>query len=138
MPAYFIDTWLWIALLDEKRQEHETAEAIIDDIMAGTDLIYTSEMVFTELLAWFSKRGAKLRAVVVEIIEEIRFESRITVLDQTHMQFERALARYKMYQDKEWSLTDCASMIAMADHNIPCAITNDHHFAQAQFMIRNS
>lgn len=138
MQTYFIDTWLWIALVDETRSEFAIAEKITDEIFAGTQALYTSEMVFTEFLAWCSGRGTQLREIAVEMIEGIRAEPRVIVVAQTHLQFQRSFERYKQFKDKEWSLTDCASMIAMADHNATCAITNDKHFTQAMFTIRNS
>jgi predicted nucleic acid-binding protein len=35
--------------------------------------------------------------------------------------------------DKEWSLTDCTSMIVMGHEQITLALTSDHHFEQAGF-----
>jgi uncharacterized protein len=37
--------------------------------------------------------------------------------------------------DKEWSLTDCISFVAMNERNITDAPTSDHHFEQAGFRI---
>jgi len=37
--------------------------------------------------------------------------------------------------DKEWSLTDCISSVAMNERNITDALTSDHHFEQAGFRI---
>jgi predicted nucleic acid-binding protein len=37
--------------------------------------------------------------------------------------------------DKEWSLTDCISFIAMEDRGITEAMTADHYFEQAGFTI---
>ena len=38
-------------------------------------------------------------------------------------------------RDKEYSLTDCASMNAMRLESIPEVLTNDHHFKQEGFTI---
>ena len=37
--------------------------------------------------------------------------------------------------DKEWSLTDCISFVAMNERDITDALTSDHHFEQAGFRI---
>jgi len=37
--------------------------------------------------------------------------------------------------DKEWSLTDCISLVVMNERGITDALTNDHHFEQAGFQI---
>jgi predicted nucleic acid-binding protein len=36
--------------------------------------------------------------------------------------------------DKEWSLTDCISFVAMREHGIWEALTGDHHFEQGGFV----
>jgi predicted nucleic acid-binding protein len=37
--------------------------------------------------------------------------------------------------DKDWSLTDCISFIAMEDQRITDALTGDKHFTQAGFRV---
>jgi predicted nucleic acid-binding protein len=51
--------------------------------------------------------------------------------------FERAFAVYAKFADKEWSLVDCASFEMMRDEKLKDALTNDGHFTQAGFVIRN-
>jgi predicted nucleic acid-binding protein len=134
---YFIDTWFWIAFIDKKSGDHAAADRISREI--GDDKLVTSEMVFAELLAFFSNEGAYLRNAAVQLVEELRKQSdSVTIVPQTPDQFEHAFQRYKQYQDKEWSLTDCASMIVMDTNKITTAITKDHHFEQARFAIRNT
>jgi hypothetical protein len=57
----------------------------------------------------------------------------ITVVPQTAEQFAGALELYKKADDKEWSLTDCASFLIMEERGIRSALTRDRHFAQAGF-----
>jgi predicted nucleic acid-binding protein len=40
---------------------------------------------------------------------------------------------YASRSDKEWSLTDCISIVIMQREKIEQAFTSDHHFAQAGF-----
>ncbi|MGB8982653.1 MAG: PIN domain-containing protein [Anaerolineales bacterium] len=139
MPTYFVDTWFWIALIDKKSDEHEQAESISREIGNENTLLLTSEMVFTELLAYFSKKEQCLREAASELVQELfQRDAQITIVHQTHDQFERALGRYRKFKDKQWSLTDCASMLIMDAHSITTAITNDHHFTQAGYNIKNS
>jgi predicted nucleic acid-binding protein len=39
--------------------------------------------------------------------------------------------------DKDWSLTDCISFVAMQEAGVQKALTSDQHFAQAGFVVLN-
>lgn len=52
---------------------------------------------------------------------------------QTHEQFSMALGLYEQRADKKWSLTDCASFLAMQEEGITDALAHDDHFQQAGF-----
>jgi uncharacterized protein len=49
------------------------------------------------------------------------------------MHQERSDRLYRARRDKDWSLTDCISIVVMADEQIHEALTGDHHFEQAAF-----
>jgi predicted nucleic acid-binding protein len=46
----------------------------------------------------------------------------------------KAIELYAERPDKEWSLTDCVSFIAMKELALSEALTGDHHFEQAGFI----
>jgi predicted nucleic acid-binding protein len=46
-----------------------------------------------------------------------------------------ALTLYEARPDKEYSLTDCRSMVALRARGISEVLTNDHHFTQEGFTI---
>ena len=136
MPTYFVDTWFWIALIDERDTHHSGAEALSNQLIQ-TDTIVTTEMVFTELLGYFSDENPFMRIAAAELIDELRAAPNITIVGQFHDQFTRAVEHYRKFADKNWSLTDCNSMLIMIEKNIQTALTNDHRFEQAGFVIRN-
>lgn len=138
MPQkYFADTWYWLALISEQDNGHEQAIAMSDKL--ADELIYTSQMVFDELLGACSQtRTQMLRPLAIGLIEGLQNDNLVTVIEQTPQQFSSALDRFKRYGDKVWSLTDCASMNIMSEHRIQTALTNDPHFQQASFIVRNS
>ncbi len=45
--------------------------------------------------------------------------------------FNRGLRFYDARPDKQWSLTDCISMVVMQESGIKDVLTGDHHFEQA-------
>jgi predicted nucleic acid-binding protein len=49
--------------------------------------------------------------------------------------FDAARTFFAARPDKEWSLTDCISFVALNERGIIDALTNDHHFEQADFRI---
>ena len=136
MQTYFADTWFWVALINKRDPYHAQAHRISDDI--GDEPIFTSHMVFVEVMGHFTKGGEMLRRLAVQTFNGLRLKDTVTIVPQTPEQFEAATRRYLQYKDKEWSLTDCASMIIMEANNISIAITDDHHFEQAKYQIRNT
>jgi predicted nucleic acid-binding protein len=48
--------------------------------------------------------------------------------------FERGVDLYNDRPDKEWSLTDCISILVMEENGITEALTGDHYLEQAGFI----
>jgi predicted nucleic acid-binding protein len=57
------------------------------------------------------------------------------VIPQSHELFLSGLEFYKARPDKEYSLTDCLSMMIMWEYDITDVLTHDKHFAQEGFRI---
>jgi uncharacterized protein len=56
-------------------------------------------------------------------------------LPQSRPEFDVALAFYESRLDKDYSLTDCRSMVAMRLLGISEVLTNDHHFTEEGFSV---
>jgi predicted nucleic acid-binding protein len=48
---------------------------------------------------------------------------------------ERARHAFFRHRDKEWSFTDCTSMVVMHELRLRQALTTDAHFAQMGFQV---
>ena len=131
MKSVFADTDYWVAILNPHEQLHPKAKSA-SARLANVRLV-TSEMVLTELLAFYSVKGERLRDGAVTLIERMRQNPNVTIVPQTSAQFQESLAVYKQYRDKEWSLTDCASILIMREESITEALSHDQHFEQAGF-----
>jgi predicted nucleic acid-binding protein len=59
-------------------------------------------------------------------VEMIEVDSRL---------FEQGWQLFQRYDDKSYSLTDCISFEVMRRFNLTVALTFDHHFNQAGFMV---
>lgn len=130
----FADACYWVALLHRDDQLHAAACAAEQEFRNAQ--IITTDEVLTEFLSFFSHRGPQMRSLAVQIVEELRTEPRVTVIEQSRDSFDGGLALYKSRSDKGWSLVDCISFELMKRDGIAEALTNDHHFEQASFCIR--
>jgi len=127
----FADTGYWIALLNPGDNLHQKAINLAQALQPAH--IVTSEMVLTEVLNDFSKRGEYLRDVASELIQDLRSHPNTTIIPQTSQQFEQAFILYTERKDKQWSHTDCVSFNIMEENRIMEALAYDKHFAQAGF-----
>jgi uncharacterized protein len=132
MKLVFADTGYWIALLDPQDTLHQKVVNLSASLSQVQ--IYTSEMVLTEVLNYFSKRGNFLRYAAASLIESLRGNSRIAIIAQTDDIFQQALILYKQRPDQAWSHTDCSSFCIMDQQNILEALAFDKHFEQAGFI----
>ena len=131
--AYFADTFYWIALIHPKDAWHVRVLAWAAG-RASIQLVTTTE-VLTEVLNWFAARGPAGRLLASTAIRAIRADASIQVLPPTAADFDAALALYEARPDKEYSLTDCRSMLAMRTVGIAEVLTNDRHFSQEGFTV---
>lgn len=129
MRFVFADAGYWIAVLDTDDVLHQRALDVSEDL--GAIRIITTDMVLAEVASHFAAYGPSYRRAVTLLIEDITQAEDAEVVPQTHAQFDTALAYYARYADKEWSLVDCASFLAMAERGIYEALAYDHHFQQA-------
>jgi len=132
MTRIFADACYWIALLHRNDQLHATAVAAQKQL-TNAHLITTDE-VLAEVLNFFSGKGPQLRAVTAQTVENLRSDSRVSVVEQSRTSFDGGLAIYKTRPDKKYSLVDCVSFMLMTRDSISEALTDDHHFEQESFI----
>lgn len=134
MRTYFADAWFFIALFDRRDSHHHRVVRLAADV-AGRAEIVTHDGVFGEVLTYFAEDGARARQLA---IDGVRQSLRVhTAVEVNRALFTAALDRYAARPDKEYSLVDCMSMVLMEQRGIQHVLTNDHHFAQAGFVVVN-
>ena len=134
MTTYFADASYWIALITPTDEFHHQAAEY--DILAENDRIVTTQLVLNEVLNPRSGTSLQLRIAAVELVDRMIQDSRVIIVPQTPEQFDDALNTLRtVIDDKEWSITDCASFRVMWEQDIRDALTSDHHFRQARFTI---
>jgi predicted nucleic acid-binding protein len=127
----FADTGYWIAVSNPRDSLHAQARELSRALRPVH--IVTSEMVLTEYLNDFSRRGEFLRRASTTLTEQLRNNPNATIVPQTTAQFWAAVSFYAARGDKTWSLTDCASLRLMQQYGLREALTHDRNFEQAGF-----
>jgi uncharacterized protein len=128
---WFVDTGIVIALAAPRDDYHTTAQRLAQTIEVNQIKLLVTEAVILEIGAALSK--VEYRSDAVQLIESLYADESIQVLACTPALLHRALQLFKQRLDKDWSLCDCVSFVAMADFGISQALTTDHHFEQAGF-----
>jgi uncharacterized protein len=126
----FGDTVYFIALLSTGDRWHAQAVAISRQ---SPGHLLTTEWVLTEVGNAFSRPAARQK--FVRLLNILREQSDVELLPSTSDLFQRGTEFFSARPDKEWSLTDCISFVAMSERDITDALTSDHHFEQAGFRI---
>ena len=127
MNAVFADTFSYLALLSET--EPARAQAL-----AAASLhrpIVTTEFILVELGNACAR--AEDHADFLALVAGMHASRRVKIIPVSSDLFQRGLERMAERTDKDWSLTDCISFVAMEAEGIQDALTADRHFEQAGF-----
>jgi predicted nucleic acid-binding protein len=95
--------------------------------------IITTDWVLAELGNFLSARGS--RALFVPFVKDLPADPRMEIMAAEREQFEAGCTWYAARADKEWSLTDCISMVVMQQRSVRDVFSTDHHFAQAGYSV---
>lgn len=128
MTVLFADSFFYFAYLNPADRAHAAACAFAGRRDAR---IVTTGFVLVELLDGLCM--SRVRGRVAKFVRALGSDPATLVVPATPELTERALTLFEQRQDKEWSFTDCASMVVMRDRGIVEALTGDIHFEQAGF-----
>jgi predicted nucleic acid-binding protein len=128
----FADSAYWVALLNPGDQLHRSARALDQSLSKAR--IVTTEFVLAELLNFYAPRGRMVRAAAGELARHVLADTQIEVAACDRELFAAGLAFYARRPDKQYSLTDCLSMLIMRNRRITEALTEDQHFRQEGFV----
>ena len=136
MNHYFADASYWIVRIDPGDEFHRKATECTAVIQSENGRIVTTQLVLNEVLAPRSGTSAQIRRAAVNLIDRITQDPQVSIIPQSPEQFDEAFGLFRtVVNDKEWSITDCASFLVMRQLGIREALTNDRHFEQYGFVI---
>ncbi len=133
MKALFVDTAGWVACADEADPAHAAAGTARDAWLEAGGTLVTTDYVADETLtllrmrlgldaaeAWWRQADGSTR---------LRWES------ITHARADKSRDLFFRFRDKDYSFTDCTSFVVMRELKLREALTTDHHFRQAGFVV---
>jgi predicted nucleic acid-binding protein len=127
MNAVFADTFYFLALVNERDAAH--ARAVQFDPSA--QVLITTAWVLTEVGDALS--APENRPAFLQLLATLQDSPDARIIGPTGELFQRGVELFRQRLDKEWSLTDCISFVAMKDERVADALTGDRHFEQAGF-----
>jgi predicted nucleic acid-binding protein len=116
----FVDTWAWIALLDDTDQNHDEAETAHRKLQKRRRKYVTSDFVLNELINYLYSVGpaAKAQATINALLSRADAGTHVLV-HVSPQQFRHAWELRQKYQDKpDISFVDFTSMVVMQDLGI--------------------
>lgn len=130
MNAVLADTSYYVALLSPRDQHHAAARQIAAELHRP---IVVTEFVLLELANAYC--GVESRRRLPALWAFLRSEPTVSIVPASSELLGRGFSRFADRLDKEWSLTDCISLIVMEEHGLTEALSSNHHFEQAGFTI---
>ena len=125
----FGDAFFYVALINRKDEHHER---VMEWARGFTGEIVTTQWVLTEVADAFAE--SHIRRRLKAGFDEMARDPATRIIGVSPEYFARGLALYDARPDKEWSLTDCISIVVMGDEGLTEALTEDGHFEQAGFV----
>lgn len=133
MTPVFLDTSGLIAVVNIDDQWHAQAEAVWQDLVASPAPLVTTSLVLIEIGDGLSRIDH--RQLARQLRERLLASTRVEIIQITPDDEARAWELFGQRSDKEWGVTDCASMVLAQDRKVWDVFSADHHFEQAGFNI---
>ena len=127
----FLDTSYAIALAASTDQNHARAIVLANELDRANTRLITTHAVLFEI--GNSLARLRYRSAAVTLLTSIENDYRVAVIAIDGSLYAKGRELFEQRLDKEWSLTDCCSFIAMRERNLTEALTADRHFVQAGF-----
>lgn len=132
LPRLFVDTWAWIALVDELDPGHRTVTELRRQYGSRQGLWITTDYVLDELITrLFARHHFDRGRVFCDRLFQSEKEGVLSLERITPDRFQRAWQLRLCYRDKpRISFTDFTSFTVMRELGLRHALTADTHFTQ--------
>lgn len=127
----FIDSGFWIALLDQKDQNHLIAETSLHPLLKDYSIVLSDFIIFETLT--YLNCSIKRHDLALSFLNKTESQG-ISVLIVDEMVKTEGIKWFKKYSDKYLSITDCTSFVLMEENQIRLYAGFDGHFRQMGFL----
>ncbi len=129
----FGDSAGWLAVYNDRDKYHPTAKQAIESLRAHRVTFVVTDYVIAESVTLMRGRLGHTQAVAFG--EWLLTSSQVRQVRLDIDVWNEAWRLFKLYDDKEFSFTDCTSFAVMRQHRLRDVFTFDHHFEQAGFRL---
>lgn len=133
MRAVFVDTAGWMACADSADPAHGRCSKARDETLEKGQSLVTTDFVVDETLTLVRLRlglnAAEAWWKQIDRSPRLRWER----IDSDRFELARQL--FFQYRDKDFSFTDCTSVVIMREMQLTQALTTDRHFRQMGFQV---
>lgn len=133
MKGVFVDTAGWMACADGSDPAHARAGAARDEALEKGNLLVTTDYVLDETLTLIRMRLSL--AAAEKWWSQLEGSSRVRWEWIGVTRAEKARRVFFRHRDKNYSFTDCTSLVVMQELRLKQALTTDRHFRQMGFEI---
>ena len=133
MKGLFVDTAGWMACADGADPAHRHACAARDAALEQGSILVTTDYVIDETLTLIRKRLGLGAAEAWW--EQVDGSSRLRWEWIGVTRAEKARRVFFRHRDKDYSFTDCTSLVVMQELKLRQALTTDEHFRQMGFQM---
>ncbi len=129
----FLDSSFYVATILASDRHHARATEL--ERLVPDERIVTTEAIFLEVLNFFSRFGRYIRTLAANSVQEALDTPTIAVEPVPTGLVRDAVRFYLDRPGKDYSLTDCISMLICKRLGIREVATSDHGFEQEGFTI---
>ena len=132
LPKLFIDTWAWIALVDERDPSHDAVTDLGRRYGTRRGLWVTTDYVLNEFITRvFSRQHFDRGQLFCERLFQSEEEGLLSIERITPDRFDRAWQLRLRFRDKpRISFTDLTSFAVMCELGLRHTLTADRHYTQ--------
>jgi len=125
----FVDASAWVAITNRKDRHHGEALRLYHELLrSATPLITSTWTAYEALSIVKTKLGYNQAERLWQRILQTSVVSLIKVSERIEAD---ALRLFWQYQDKDWGVVDCASLLVMEEADCRQAFAFDRHFIDA-------
>ena len=135
----FVDSGAWIALSNQRDQNHNDAVTIYTDLKRQRARFLTTDYVVDETITRLRYDVSHSVAVkFLDFIERAEKIDGLTVMEIDKILLQEAKRLFRQYDSAKLSFTDCTSFAVCQKHNISETYAFDDHFAMMGITLRKT